>query len=328
MHAPKALATAAALLLLPAGSASLAASPAAPEPAPWVNRVWRVAESTQVQVGSLRVFLADGTLVMADPHGTAALGSWAQDPGGVTITEEGLTYPVEILAASEDELRIRIHGPGEAIEIRFEPADDWLVLAASSAEEPPLERMTAVIHHLELEGGLWVLQAGDGTRFDPTNLPAAFQVEGLPVEADVRRKDDVMSIGMVGPIVELVRIRRAFGEPASGGADALWGTSWRLENLAGAAVLAGAAATLEFPEAGRVAGNASCNRFFGSLEVAGDTLSFGAIGTTRRACAEEVNEQERRFLAALEAAERFEIDGGQLLLYSAGLERPLRFARE
>ena len=84
-------------------------------------------------------------------------------------------------------------------------------------------------------------------------------------------------------------------------------------------------ATLEFPERGRVAGSGSCNRFFGSAIVTGDSLQVGQIGTTRMACADSVAGQERRYLAALEGATRFALDGPSLLVYSSGLERPLRF---
>lgn len=105
------------------GSAEPAQGPATTiDPAGFVNRVWRVAESPQVQEGSLRVFLSDGTLVMSSPYAEPAFGTWAMDGGELTITEEGLTYPVEILESSDQVFRIRIRGPGEPIDIRFEPA--------------------------------------------------------------------------------------------------------------------------------------------------------------------------------------------------------------
>jgi hypothetical protein len=42
---------------------------------------------------------------------------------------------------------------------------------------------------------------------DPTNLPPAFQRDGLRVEAEARRRDDMMGVHQAGPIVQLVRIR-------------------------------------------------------------------------------------------------------------------------
>jgi hypothetical protein len=46
---------------------------------------------------------------------------------------------------------------------------------------------------------------------NPLNLPADFRVDGLAVEADTRRRDDVATIGLAGPVLELLRIRRRPG---------------------------------------------------------------------------------------------------------------------
>lgn len=91
-------------------------------PASFVNRVWVVAESEQVALGELRVFLSEGTLVMASSHATPALGTWTYEDGRLTITEEGLKYNVDILELTEDTFHIRIHSLGEPVETRFEPA--------------------------------------------------------------------------------------------------------------------------------------------------------------------------------------------------------------
>lgn len=188
----------------------------------FVNRVWRVAESPQVQKGSLRVFLSDGTLVMADPHAEPALGTWAMDTGKLTITEEGLTYSVEIVELSEQVFRIRIRGPGEPVDIRFEPATKgrsspagaggWVELA-SEADGPTI-RITGTVQHQEVEGGVWVIRTDEG-KYQPMNLPPAFQVDGMAVEAEAVRRTDMVSIGMVGPLVELLRIRQGDAESRS-----------------------------------------------------------------------------------------------------------------
>ena len=92
----------------------------------FVNRVWTVAESKQVAAGELRVFLAEGTLVMASSHGTPAFGAWRYEDGQLTITEESIDYPVDILELDAHTFKIRIRGPGEAIVIRFVPAEQPL----------------------------------------------------------------------------------------------------------------------------------------------------------------------------------------------------------
>jgi hypothetical protein len=97
-----------------------------PEPAQskisFVNTVWAVAQSKQVELGSLRVFLSDGTLVMTSPNAKPAFGSWRQDGHRLTITEEGLDYDVDVLELTHDAFRVRMHNPGEPVEILFKPA--------------------------------------------------------------------------------------------------------------------------------------------------------------------------------------------------------------
>jgi heat shock protein HslJ len=107
----------------------------------------------------------------------------------------------------------------------------------------------------------------------------------------------------------------------------LVGSEWRLEDLGGAAVLDRVEATLGFPEAGRVAGNGSCNRFFGSYTLMSDRIAIGQMGATRMACAGPVGEQEARYLAALEKAERVEVQGRTMRVHVKGMEKPLRYTR-
>jgi heat shock protein HslJ len=114
---------------------------------------------------------------------------------------------------------------------------------------------------------------------------------------------------------------------AAAGAGGIWGTAWRLEDLAGAGALDGAEATLEFPEQGRVVGRGSCNRFFALVAVSGDSMRFSGIGATRMACEEPLATQETKYFKALESAEHFAIEGDRLVIHSSGLAEPLRFAR-
>lgn len=111
------------------------------------------------------------------------------------------------------------------------------------------------------------------------------------------------------------------------GAAGLRGTSWRLEDLAGAGVLDRVQATLEFTEEGRASGSASCNRFNGAVTVSGASITFGPLATTRRMCADAVMDQETRYLAALHEAERFEIDEPFLYIHTTGRPQPLRLIR-
>jgi hypothetical protein len=83
----------------------------------------------------------------------------------------------------------------------------WVTPTPAAEEGGTAVRITGVVRHLELEGGFYAIRGDDGVTYDPTNLPPAFQKDGLRVEADARRRDDLMGIHQAGPIVQLVRIR-------------------------------------------------------------------------------------------------------------------------
>jgi putative lipoprotein len=121
-------------------------------------------------------------------------------------------------------------------------------------------------------------------------------------------------------------LQSAGGQPQAP-SGSLWGTAWVLQDLGGTAVADQVQATLQFPDEGKVAGSGSCNRFFGSVQVSGQSITFGALGSTRMACAEAVMAQEGAYLKALQNAERYTIEGSSLLIYSKGMDRPLRFSR-
>ena len=105
-------------------------------------------------------------------------------------------------------------------------------------------------------------------------------------------------------------------------------TEWQLEDLGGKGVVDWARATLAFPGENQAAGNGSCNRFFGPVEIKGDAIHFGPLVATRMAClAGAVSKQESDYLEALRNAERFSVDGPYLLIYCKGMGKPLRFTR-
>lgn len=65
--------------------------------------------------------------------------------------------------------------------------------------------------------------------------------------------------------------------------------------------------SLTFDGQGRAFGNGGCNHWFASYTLQDDLLQFGAIGSTRRLCAAEIMEQERRFLALLQSVQHWDI---------------------
>ena len=62
-------------------------------------------------------------------------------------------------------------------------------------------------------------------------------------------------------------------------------------------------------------GFGGCNRFFGSYETAGHSLTFGAMGATRMACPEGMD-QEQELITVLGSTTRYEIHGSKLMLFA------------
>jgi heat shock protein HslJ len=114
------------------------------------------------------------------------------------------------------------------------------------------------------------------------------------------------------------------GTPSPG---AVTGTVWRLIELDGNPAVQGADATLELSKEGKASGRGSCNRFSGTVAISGDRIEFGPLASTKMACVDAAaTAQETKYLDALQKAERFELDGSTLLIYSAASEKPLRFS--
>jgi putative lipoprotein len=168
-------------------------------------------------------------------------------------------------------------------------------------------------------------------RFDPARAEAThtYALKAVIKSADGQELftsgDSTFVITQGNPSrVDLVLRRGGAGD---GGTDGLAGSSWLLEDLAGAGVVDRVQATLDFTEPGRVVGNASCNRYFGTVEITGATIRIGSLGATKMACADAINKQEMQYLKALENAERFTLEGTILQVFMKGEKKPLRFTR-
>lgn len=105
------------------------------------------------------------------------------------------------------------------------------------------------------------------------------------------------------------------------------GGTWLVEDIAGHGVIDRSRSTISFSDEGRVYGSSGCNQFSGAAEIRGRTLDFGPLSTTRRACAEALMDQEHRVLAALDAVERYRVQGTSLVLADASGSVVLRLSR-
>ena len=80
-------------------------------------------------------------------------------------------------------------------------------LAPGDTDEETIQ-IEGTVRYLELEGGFWAIEGVDETTYDPVNLPEAYQEEGLAVRVQAVVREDLASIHMVGPIIEIRAIEK------------------------------------------------------------------------------------------------------------------------
>ncbi len=101
----------------------------------------------------------------------------------------------------------------------------------------------------------------------------------------------------------------------------LAGSSWEATafnngNQAVIGVLEGTTLTLEFDKEGNLSGSAGCNNFTGTYQLDGNQLTVGPLASTMMMCEDPqgVMEQEAQYLAALQSAGTYLIEGDVLEL--------------
>ncbi len=99
----------------------------------------------------------------------------------------------------------------------------------------------------------------------------------------------------------------------------LSGSAWSLlthnnGNQAMVSTIIGTEITAIFGEDGTLSGSAGCNNYTAGFEIDGDAISIGPAASTRKLCPEPegVMEQETQYLAAIQNAATYTIDGEKL----------------
>lgn len=88
----------------------------------------------------------------------------------------------------------------------------------------------------------------------------------------------------------------------------LTNTQWQLVSLGGEPVQGEQALTLILDDMMHAGGYGGCNTFLGAYTFTAPYISFDALASTRRACADQaLNAQELAYLAALESATAYEL---------------------
>ena len=88
-------------------------------------------------------------------------------------------------------------------------------------------------------------------------------------------------------------------------AQQLAGSEWTPTEIAGAPQEEDFDVFVQFGSENRLSGSGGCNRLTGTFQIAGEALSIGPLAMTRRLCPPPLMDRERRFVAALEAAQTY-----------------------
>jgi len=67
---------------------------------------------------------------------------------------------------------------------------------------------TGTISYYTLEGGFWAIRGDDNVTYDPVNLEQSYRSSGLRVRFRALLRKDLGGFHMVGPIVEILEIKR------------------------------------------------------------------------------------------------------------------------
>jgi heat shock protein HslJ len=117
------------------------------------------------------------------------------------------------------------------------------------------------------------------------------------------------------------------GDDDGAAVGTLDGTSWLLAEGKDMSIPQEVRMTIAFAAA-RVSGSSGCNRFTGTYQEDGESISLGPLAGTRMACADEVMTAERAYLAALAEAASWSATAASLTLSNEAGEKLLRYEAE
>ena len=107
------------------------------------------------------------------------------------------------------------------------------------------------------------------------------------------------------------------GSGDGGDPQELAGRTWRLQDMAGAAVPADVLITAVFA-ADKVSGNGGCNDYFSDCRFDGGNVSFGRVGATKKFCDGPAGTLENVYFDILQRSVRWQLlDDGRLQLVRA-----------
>jgi heat shock protein HslJ len=100
----------------------------------------------------------------------------------------------------------------------------------------------------------------------------------------------------------------------------LEGSEWGPENMPAKEQF------VAFKSGGEISGHGGCNQFFGQYSQEGQTLTIGALASTKKFCA-DVMQAENRFLQTLQDTRKIEATHVTLRLYDANGQQLMQLRR-
>lgn len=107
--------------------------------------------------------------------------------------------------------------------------------------------------------------------------------------------------------------------------DQLAGKMWRCTMLFEREVTGENDITLEFLPEGKVKGSGGCNSYTATYTLAGTSISFGPIVSTKKSCGPSADEQEFTFFSFLSQINSLVVDDDELKLYAPDVVAPMEF---
>lgn len=146
----------------------------------------------------------------------------------------------------------------------------------------------------------------------------------------------VMAIGFVG-VTAIPVLAQQFPSPTlalqmAQASPSIQG-NWRLANMSEDALptpmLPSETLTAEFA-GDRLSGSGGCNRFMGGFKTQDNQLTIEPLASTFKACETPIMDQEAKYLAALQGAQRYEVNdqGLQIFYQTAQGSGVLRFTSQ
>ncbi|QJB55175.1 META domain-containing protein [Pseudodesulfovibrio sp. zrk46] len=105
----------------------------------------------------------------------------------------------------------------------------------------------------------------------------------------------------------------------------LMGKVWKCQQLFSREVSGDVVPTIEFLEDGTVRGTGSCNNYTGTYNLDGESVTFGPMATTKKACPGALGELEYTYFSFLSLITKLKVDGSELELYTDDKPDPMLF---